>query len=99
MLYNKESKEWLLIRANAGHFFSPETMRFFGSKIYWNSLTPVGDRWFFITSEDNFDRSLKLFSLREVDESFNFNTVDYQEFETLAEAKEELEDTKKWVNS
>ena len=90
MTYKKESNEWLLIRANAGTWFSDSNMKFWGSRIYWNSLTKVGDKWLFISSEDNWDKSRKMFSIRSVDAEWNLDTVSFQEHELLEEAKRDL---------
>ena len=49
--YKKDGFEWLNIRVANGHWFSKSTMRFFGSKIYWNTLTRFDDGWAFISSE------------------------------------------------
>lgn len=90
MTYSKDSAEWLLIRANANNWFSKDNLKFWGSKIYWNTLTKIGENWFFITHEDNFDASQKLYSIRSVTPSFDFVTVSFQQHETLAECKQDL---------
>lgn len=46
--------------ANGGYFFSKETMKFWGSKIVSDLL----HNDCFITIEDNFDRTDKLFTIR-----------------------------------
>jgi hypothetical protein len=90
MTYTKESKEWKQIIAGADHWFSKRTLDWHGSKIYWNTLYKVDeDNFYFITSEDNFDKSKKLFSIRSA--RFNgrdvfIDTIKWQEFETLAAA-------------
>lgn len=65
------------------HFFSDETMRFFGSKIVSDLL------WhkYFVTSDDNFDRTTKLFTIRVAGADGEVDTVgEFGEFETLADA-------------
>jgi hypothetical protein len=46
------------------HFFSKDTLAFFGSKVYPELYTVAG-RQFFITSEDNFNRTEKGYTIRE----------------------------------
>lgn len=61
------------------HFFDPDTMAFWGSEV-----KDSPNRYFlFITAEDNFDRTKKLYSVR----WFNSNTgeveaLSFQQFET-----------------
>jgi hypothetical protein len=90
MTYTKESKEWKQIVAGADHWFSKSSMAWHGSKIYWNTLYKVdSDYFYFITSEDNFDKSKKLFSIRSANfegRNVNIATVAWQEYETLASA-------------
>lgn len=91
MTYTKESQKWLEIRANAGYWFAPDTLRFFGSRIYWHTLTETKNGWLFISSEDNFDRTKKLFSVRSVNADYDIDTVgDFLEFDTFAHAKTAL---------
>lgn len=90
MTYTKESKEWKQIIAGSDKWFSPSTLAFFNSEIYWNTLYKVDkDNFFFITSEDNFDRSKKLYSIRTVTfkgRDADIDTINWQGFEKLAEA-------------
>lgn len=70
-------------------FFSPSTMRWWRSRISWKSITPHLDGYLFITSEDNFDRTRRLYTLRFA----NLDTIDtlgFQKFETLTQAKTAL---------
>ena len=93
--YYKESYEWLQIRANTGYWFSPNTLRFFGSRIYWNTLTKIPNGWLFISSEDNFDRTERLFSIRKVritpkpepDSRFSVYSIETLEWQTLEDLK------------
>jgi hypothetical protein len=90
MTYTKESPEWLLIRANSNNWFSKENLKFWGSRIYWNTLCQIDGNWFFITHEDNFDASQKLFSIRSITPKGDFETVSWQQHETLVECKQNL---------
>ena len=72
------------------HFFDEDTMIFFGSKVV-SELLP-GD--IFITEEDNYDRSEKMYTIRR----FDCETADIKDisrfgaFKTLKEAKEFVRD-------
>jgi hypothetical protein len=92
MTYTKESPEWLLIRANSNNWFSKENLKFWGSKIYWNSLCNFDGNWYFITAEDNFDRSEKLFSIRSVSPKFDFETIEWQTLNDLPAARKRLKE-------
>ena len=73
----------------AGHyFFSPDTLQFWGSKVY---PRVYGGRYY-ITSEDNFDRTAKFYSVRRADERGHIETVwGFLEFNTLEQAKRAIE--------
>ena len=70
------------------HYFSPMTMKFFGSKVY-NDLV-LGR--FFITSEHNFNRTARLYTIREVrGNECDINTVgEFQQYATLRAARAAL---------
>jgi hypothetical protein len=77
-------------RANkeAGHhFFDPDTMRFFGSRV---SGELVAGRYF-ITSEHDFYGTKRLYTLRVANGDGTVDTVgEFQKYATLAEAKRAL---------
>jgi hypothetical protein len=50
-LYHLDREKWREIISNSGYFFTADTMRFFDCRVSWDSLTPLGDAWLFITSE------------------------------------------------
>lgn len=69
--------------------FNKDAMSFWGSKVCeWSSKTGL-----FITSEDNFDRSKKLFTIRCADlKTGKVRTVGYfQDYATLHKAKKAFE--------
>jgi hypothetical protein len=100
MRYTKESPEWSWIRGNTGHWFSKRTLSFFNSTIYWATLTPVGEEFYFATSEWNNDKTGFLFSVRVVDKDFNVDTVgEYREHLTLAAAKAAIKKIKENSNA
>ena len=75
MKHTRDDHTWLTIRVNAGYWFSPDTLRFFGSRIYWHTLTATNDGYFFISSEDNFDRTEKRYTVRYVNADYDIDTV------------------------
>jgi len=50
-LHHRNREQWREIISNSGYFFTVDTMRFFDCRVAWDSLTPLGDAWLFITSE------------------------------------------------
>lgn len=68
---------------NGSHFFTKDTMDF------WNSKVEAGmyENNTFVTSEDNFDRSRKLYSVRQYDwESHEVETITFQQHDNLEDA-------------
>lgn len=95
MKHTKESNTWLMIRANCDYWFAPDTLKFFGSRIYWHTLTETKDGYLFITSEDNFDRTEKRFSVRSVNADYDIDTLgEFLGYATLAHAKTALKNIK-----
>jgi hypothetical protein len=90
MVYTKDSNEWLMIRAKTGHFFSKSALAFWGSKIYWQTLTKIKDGWLFISQEDNFDQTMKLFSVRKVNKDYGIETLVWQFTADYKTAKKSL---------
>ena len=69
-------------KAKGQHFFDKETLAFFGSKVYPELYTVQG-RQFFITSEDNFNRTEKGFTIREAMPNGEIETLGgFLQFET-----------------
>jgi hypothetical protein len=65
------------------HFFSPDTMRFFGSRVL---PTVYGGRYF-ITVEDDFSGTKRLYTIREAQADGSVDTVgEFQAYETRAQA-------------
>lgn len=88
MKHTKDDNTWLTIRANCGQWFAPNTLKFFGSRIYWHTLTETNGGYLFITSEDNFDRTEKRYSVRFVNADFGIQTLGkFLDFDSLADAK------------
>ena len=75
-----------------GHYFSPETMEFWQSKIHSTCLE-VGGRWFFITSEKTgFSSDKRAYSVRCMHADGNITTVgEFLAHKTLHRAEKALE--------
>lgn len=88
---HKNSREWREITAKAGYWFSPSSMRYFGCRVYWNTLTELQEGYLFISSEANFDGSEKRYSIRKVNADYGIETIgSFGEFENLSSAKKAL---------
>lgn len=83
-----EAKE--IYKQNGGHFFNKDTMRFWGSK----TETELYKNRCFVTSDDNFDRTKKLYTIRQFSEDYkHVETVgEFQAYETKSAAVEALQD-------
>jgi hypothetical protein len=68
-------------KANGGHFFDPQAMRFFNSKIESELI----DGRYFITSERYDTDRPKLYTIRQISETGQMldDLGDFQEFDTL----------------
>jgi len=77
-----------------GHFFDKDSMRFWNSRISESSITEnivdgqVVGAWF-ATSEDNFDRSKRLYTARYFDISEHYMSTigEFQAYSSLRQAK------------
>ncbi len=56
------------------HFFDRDTLAFFGSKVYPDLYTVAG-RQFFVTSEDNYNRTEKGYTIREAMPDGDIETI------------------------
>jgi hypothetical protein len=92
MTFSKESNEWLILRGNTGNWFSKRTLDWHGSRIYWNTLVKSEDDWLFISSEDNFNKTAKLFSIRKINKDFGIETLEWQTLPDLKAAKSKLKE-------
>jgi len=76
-------------RTNGSHFFDPQAMRFFSSRV--SSKLFGADGSVFVTSERHehpfYEPLPRLFTVRQIDEKGLIETISkFQEFETQAEA-------------
>lgn len=67
------------------HFFDKETMKFWNSNIETNLI----DDKYFITSEDNFNREKRLYTIREFKDDYSdvSNICGFQSFDNIEDAK------------
>jgi len=73
-------------KENGQHFFDRNTLAFFGSKVYPDLYTVAG-RQFFITSEDNFNRTEKGYTIREAMPDGDIETIgDFLQYATKEQA-------------
>lgn len=87
MTYTKSSPEWRDIIANSDNWFEPTTMKWWNSRVLWDSLTPVlNGRWLFLSLEDTFDRTERKYSLRLAD--LNAGDVDTLSFQQTSDIQE-----------
>lgn len=81
-------------RANEGsghYWFSPDTMRFFNSKVHGDLIT-IGERQFFITSEQGPHQDKPLYSIREAMADATVDTIgEFQGYPSVASAKRDLD--------
>jgi hypothetical protein len=85
-MQNKESQEWQEIIENNKNWFSEKTMQFWNSEIYWETLTPHGNGWKFISSEHVADRSHSRYTIRLATPDGITELSEFLEFGTLGEA-------------
>ena len=65
-------------RKHKGHFFSPDAMRFFKSKVYEIAVLHE-NKWLFGTSEKGPD-NVRRYTLRTIDENGTIDTITMTEF-------------------
>ena len=74
---------------SGSYFFDDDTMHFWNSRI----KSELIEEEYFITSEDNYDRSRILFSICRYDwENHEVTTISWQKHKTLEEAREALQE-------
>ena len=80
-----------------GHFFDPESMRFWGSKISTKLQKREDGCIFFLTIEDNFDRTERLYTLRVLipKQDGGIKTLSFQNHKDKDKAVEKLKEYKK----
>jgi hypothetical protein len=67
-------------------WFSKATTEFWGSEVYWQTLTQTKDGWHFITSEDTAPRTSTRYTIRKAyGEKLDY-VGEFQQYATLGEA-------------
>jgi len=86
--YQSDGDQWREIITESGYFFTASAMRFFGSRVLWDTLTDAGGGvWLFITSEKH-DTEPRRYTLRKWDKENGTNHVgEFQEYATAADAR------------
>ena len=73
-----------IVTANGGYFFNKDTMNFFGTKIE----TSVFKNGCFVTSEDNYDKTKRLYTVRRFNGKSIDTIGDFQQYKTKESARE-----------
>lgn len=90
--------DWETILSDSGYFFAKKTMRFFHSRVAWETLANTPSGFAFITSEQHqspFGASAwdgqRRYTIREWTREDGVNTIgEFGEYATLQEAKRDL---------
>ena len=95
-LYHHYWEEWREIITESGYFFTKSAMRYFSSRVSWDTLTPTAEGYGFVTSEQppeyGGSQEPRRYTVREWDRHNGvLSSSDFQEFDTLKEAKKFLE--------
>ena len=69
--------------ANGGHFFDRDTMKYWGTRIE----TGVFKNGCFVTSEDNLDRTERLYTIRRFTGELIYTVGKFQQYETKEAAR------------
>ena len=73
-----------IVRSNGYHFFDKDTMKYWGSRIE----TSVFKNGCFVTSEDNYDKTERLYTVRRFNGT-SINTIgEFQQYKTKDSARD-----------
>lgn len=100
--YHPMQDEWREIITESGYFFTADSMRFFSSRILWDSLESVGDGFLFVTSERHeYSGEPRKYTVRSFYRDKGTNEVSgFQAHATSRAAMKEIEGiVKAWVKS
>jgi len=50
---HRDQVQWQQIITESGYFFTASAMRWFSSRILWDTLSPTGDAFLFVSSEED----------------------------------------------
>jgi hypothetical protein len=89
-IYDRNAEQWREIITESGYFFTKSAMRFFSSRVLWDTLTNSGNAWLFITSEQN-DTKPRRYTLRAWTKETGTDTLgEFQEHATATAARRAL---------
>lgn len=86
----RESQQWQEIINKNPFWFSSGAMKFWNSKVYWDTLTEDNEGWKFVSSEDTFDRQSVRYTIRLATENGITEASEFLEFATLEDALKAL---------
>ena len=87
MKHKKSGAVWQGIIAKNEKWFSKENIRFWNSKIYWDTLTETPKGWQFVSSESDFTGTETLFTIRLATDNGIETIGQFQQYKTLADAR------------
>ena len=62
---HRDEMQWQQIITESGYFFTVAAMRWFSSRILWDTLAPIGDDYSFVTSEqDTYTNQPRTYTVR-----------------------------------
>jgi hypothetical protein len=79
------SPEWETIKADNRVWFSKATMEFWHTVVLWESLTPIGDAWLFISQDRDYANN-KSYSIRKATVGGGVDTLSFQQTSDRDEA-------------
>lgn len=87
---SKADPAWEKIVNTSGFWFTKDTMRFFSSRILWDTLTETAtpNNYLFVSSERNYDGSKRLYTVRLYDPATGVDTITFTGFASSTIAKE-----------
>jgi hypothetical protein len=90
-MYQRDGEQWREIITESGYFFTASAMRFFGSRVLWDTLTDAGGGvWLFVTSERR-DTEPRRYTLHQwTKEDGTDNLGEFQAHATAAAARRAL---------
>jgi hypothetical protein len=84
------NKMWTKIQKANPIWFSPESMKFWQSVVYFDTLAKHPDGYRFVSSEKNFDGTETLYTVRVATQRGIETLGEWQGYKTLKDAKEAL---------
>jgi hypothetical protein len=81
---------WTQIRQANPMWFSPSSMKYWNSVVYFDTLAKHHDGWRFVSSEKNFDGTKTLFTVRVATKRGIETLGEWQGYKSLKDAKEAL---------